>query len=523
MPYGGLLNLMAPTRLGRTTPLLLALIAWLWAVPARAADRSGADFLRLSPDALGAATSAPVASTRGPAAAHWNPALLRGGDRPSATFTFANLFADVNYGFVGGSVPIGERHAIALAGRVLGVGGFRNVPDDVEVTAQDLAVGVGYAFCVWDGLWMGTHWEALQRELADVKARGLAGAVGIAFQGFPRLTLGTAVRHIGPELKFERVGDPLPLTVDLGASFRLGRLELAARGFKTRGLDAGGTVGFDFAIGRALKLRGSTAVGGPETAFARGRGGFGLHADRLVRLDYAFLPTDISDVHIATAEFTLPARQPGPVETWEQDVDFVKSRLSDAFVAQLGELPADSSSALYVESATQDSANALVEEALASALLDRGYRIIAAPAPEDTAAADTTAAGVAFAGMMAMDAAIEDTTATEALRADYVLSYRVVDLALHYVGRGGPFVGRRFERILSAYAYLELSRSGDAAGPTLWGRWVSVEARDDIPGRAEEGSTGDVAVKRKLIERPSRYLERFAVIGMVVSLAWLAF
>jgi hypothetical protein len=164
-----------------------------------------------------------------------------------------------------------------------------------------------------------------------------------------------------------------------------------------------------------------------------------------------------------------------------------------------------------------------VEEALAGALLDRGYRVVAAPASEDTAAADTTTAGAASADTMAVDAAIEDTTATEALRADYVLSYRVVDLALHYVGRGGPFVGRRFERILSAYAYLELSRGGDAAGPTLWGRWVSVEARDDIPERAGEGSTGDVAVKRKLIERPSRYLERFAVIGMVVSLAWLAF
>lgn len=135
--------------------------------------------------------------------------------------------------------------------------------DETVKAEQDFAGAVGASASLGGGLSVGAAAKAYRLRLAQqASAQGFAADVGAQWRSPVRgLSFGASARNLGPDVKFEQDGDPLPLEGRVGAAFTLplsspdpgfgepSGLTLTADGVQPRGDKAWAATGAELRFG----------------------------------------------------------------------------------------------------------------------------------------------------------------------------------------------------------------------------------------------------------------------------------
>lgn len=164
--------------------------------------------------AMGGST---IATSTGVEAIHWNPAGLgRLTHSAEGMFSSMTYIADINvsYGAVGAS--FGDFGVIALSVKTLDFG-------DIALTTEDdpenfsgrffsptfVTVGLTYARGLTDAVSFGGTVKIISEQIDRVSATGFAFDMGVQYNrlaGISGLSLGVAVKNVGPQIKFDGPG-----------------------------------------------------------------------------------------------------------------------------------------------------------------------------------------------------------------------------------------------------------------------------------------------------------------------------
>lgn len=282
-----------------------ALLALLFTAPAWAGETAA--FLKIPAGARAVGLgSAYTALADDASAGVWNPAGLGGLKTKHLTATHAEMFEGLRHEFLAAAAPT-RLGTFGLAAELLTQGSLEGRDAQGRPTgafaASDRAVTVALGRSLGRGR-LGGGVRFIESTLADATARTIAfdlGAQGAAGRvyGLP-ITLGAAVRNLGPGLKYADTREPLPTTVSAGAAARLpAGLTLAVDWrWRPNADQAEVGVGTEYAVlgGVALRAGYATAQAPPARGGAAAPGGFsglgaglGLKVGRM-GLDYAFTP-----------------------------------------------------------------------------------------------------------------------------------------------------------------------------------------------------------------------------------------
>ena len=215
-------------RKGIAGPALAALAALLCARPCAAeAGRTAASTLRRSLGSRAVALGEAYAAVEGgPSSMGYNPAALSGLQRPALETTYVQGIVDDHFGFMGYAHPasgatwmLGAAYYDAGRIRISLSNGFT----DTRNAQQDMVALGGLSLPLGRGLSAGGLFKVFRLTLADeARAGGYAGDAGLLWRTPLRgLNLGASAQNLGPEVKFEKEGDPLPLTTRFGAAYLL--------------------------------------------------------------------------------------------------------------------------------------------------------------------------------------------------------------------------------------------------------------------------------------------------------------
>jgi len=252
-----------------------------------AADTAGtaaAGFLKLPVDARDAALGeANAGRPGGPMAIFQNPGALAAGEGLQAAFSHALLTEDLACDALAAAVPLGPGMLGAGALR-LGYGTLDRVDRFGTVTGTlspaDSAFALGWGLPLGPDVLAGAAVKSVSSRIYG-SAATTALDLGVLIRG-DDLSVGFAVQHLGPGLKFNTEASPLPVNIKLGAFIPYGERWqwLADLNFPKDGqawLAAGGQ--YALALGGDWKL--SARAGYNSAARDTGQingftGGFGL-------------------------------------------------------------------------------------------------------------------------------------------------------------------------------------------------------------------------------------------------------
>lgn len=244
---------------------------------------------------------------------YWNPAGLSKLEKREFTASHAELFESTRLDFLAYAHPTSQGTFAAgltylsqstIEGRdSLGrpTAGF---------DAADAALSLGYARKL-EAADLGATFKYLRSHIGSSEAQGAALDIG-AKRAFDRVSLGAALRNLGPGLKFQDQRNDLPLRLAVGAAYKFAGGHAAAaelvNGPRGAGTDA--SFGGEFQAVKSLYLRAGyttqTAITG-GSGFDAARGltmGLGLRNEKW-SLDYAVLPAgELGRSH----RFSLAAR-----------------------------------------------------------------------------------------------------------------------------------------------------------------------------------------------------------------------
>lgn len=159
-------------------------------------------------------------------ALYWNPGGLGGIKSTEVLYTYNNWFQDITHHFVAGAVPT-QVGVFGLGITMLGMDDLeKRTTDTVDAEgtfkAQDMAIAIAYGKEITETLMVGGSLKMLSSEIDDESASGMAVDLGAlmktAVQG---LNVGLAITNLGSEYKFINEGDPLPMTIKLGAGYKI--------------------------------------------------------------------------------------------------------------------------------------------------------------------------------------------------------------------------------------------------------------------------------------------------------------
>lgn len=231
-------------------------------------------------------------------ALYWNPAGLSKLEKREFTASHAELFESTRLDFLAYAHPTSQGTFAAgltylsqstIEGRdSLGrpTAGF---------DASDAALSLGYARKL-EAAELGATFKYLRSHIGSTEAQGAALDVG-AKRAFDRVSVGAALRNLGPGLKFADQRNDLPLRLAVGAAYKFPGGHAAAGELVNGPRGAGTDVSFggEFQAVKSLYLRAGyttqTAITG-GSGFDAARGltmGLGLRNEKW-SLDYAVLP-----------------------------------------------------------------------------------------------------------------------------------------------------------------------------------------------------------------------------------------
>ena len=196
--------------------------------PARgfaASASNGAAVLRLPMSARAAALGGALSAVDGGLdSLGVNPAGAAAPKRPELLTSFFTGIADDSFGFLGYAHPLKAGTAFAgFSYYDAGTVGIVNLDGSQQtvVAERDYVGMAGWAMPLGFGLSVGALGKAYKFTLAQsASASGYAGDAGARWATPVKgLSLGAAVQNLGPNVKYEQSGDPLPLTARAGAAW----------------------------------------------------------------------------------------------------------------------------------------------------------------------------------------------------------------------------------------------------------------------------------------------------------------
>ncbi|MBI5555619.1 MAG: PorV/PorQ family protein [Elusimicrobia bacterium] len=262
---------------------------------------SGAQFLKIG---IGGRATAMGGVYTGVAddvsAIYWNPGGLGGLKSTEVIYTYNKWFQDITHQFAGGAVPVGNIGVFGLGVTMLGMNDLEKRTTDVEIAqgtfkAQDMSIAVSYGKAITASLMLGGALKMLSSKIDDESASGTAVDLGALMKtGVQGLNVGLAVTNIGGKYKFIDEGDPLPMTVKLGAGYKIlnEALTLAADVIYPNDNDVLFGGGVEYALkfgGGAIALRSGYKTG-VDTGGLSGLGaGLGI-SYKMFAFDFAWTP-----------------------------------------------------------------------------------------------------------------------------------------------------------------------------------------------------------------------------------------
>ncbi len=233
-------------------------------------------------------------------AIYWNPGGLGGLKSKEVIYTYNKWFQDITHHFVGGAVPT-PVGVFGLGVTMLGMDDLEKRTADVAdaegtFKAQDMAIAVAYGKAITESLMVGGSVKMLSSKIDDESASGVAVDLGALMKtGVQGLNVGFAVTNLGGKYKFIDEGDPLPMTIKLGAGYKIlnDALTLAADVIYPNDNDVLFGTGVEYALkfgdGGALALRTGYKTG-VDTGGLSGLGaGIGI-SYQMFGFDFAWTP-----------------------------------------------------------------------------------------------------------------------------------------------------------------------------------------------------------------------------------------
>ena len=211
------------------------------AFTSKSAGASGAAFLKIGagarPAGMGGAYTAVADDVN---TIYWNPGGLSTLKSKNEFVAMrAELFQGLQYNFFAFAHPMREYGTIAVGMINLNITGIESRTTDSDnpdstFSSNDSAYSVAYAkkltfgsLPAYDeegGLHAGLSAKAVRQTLAGEAANTFAADFGALYKFSDRpLSMGLAVQNVGATQKFKSESDPLPLTIQLGTSYRLGQ------------------------------------------------------------------------------------------------------------------------------------------------------------------------------------------------------------------------------------------------------------------------------------------------------------
>jgi len=276
--------------------VLLALpLILLPAIECAAQGTSGSQFLGIGIGArsmgMGGAT---VSMNDDGTALFRNPAGLTQVTGHRFSVSHIEWLSDATYQSAGYVMPFGESGGLGLAIQQGSVE-WDNTGEGM-FDAGDFSGVLGYGRRLRPNLGVGGSLRYVSSALGEDSASTYAVDLGAVYRMSEDLTVGAAVRNMGPGLTFRNESDPLPVTMSVGGAYRWNDLTLAMDVEKQNDLDTRTRVGAEYSPVRYLALRGGY-VSGVDSGLGSLTGGFGVLWDRSWALDYAYRSSELGGTH----------------------------------------------------------------------------------------------------------------------------------------------------------------------------------------------------------------------------------
>jgi outer membrane protein OmpA-like peptidoglycan-associated protein len=188
------------------------------------AGTTSGDFLKIAVGARPASMGEAFIGLADDATAmQWNPAGMTQLSLPEVTLTHLSYIADINYEYVGYSMPW-HGQGLGLGVTWLNVAPFNSTldPSAQQGSASDYSISGAYAFNLSKQLSVGVVARTILSDLATDSSVGASADLGALFKPFGRsLSLAVVVQNLGIQTAYESDSDPLPITLKFGGAWRL--------------------------------------------------------------------------------------------------------------------------------------------------------------------------------------------------------------------------------------------------------------------------------------------------------------
>lgn len=209
--------------LSRTTPLVILLLAALGAEPVGAQSKIGtttAVFLGIEPSARTAAMgNAGVALREGIDAVYFNAGVIGRLHRKTLLFTHSPWYADINYNYAAGALPVGEWGTLFGSLTALNSGDIdvRTVEQPLgtgeRYSTSDVAVGVGFGRQVTDRFSTGFQFNYVSQRIWHTSQSLVTFNIGTVYEvASSGLVIGSGISNAGTSARY--AGQDLAIQFD---------------------------------------------------------------------------------------------------------------------------------------------------------------------------------------------------------------------------------------------------------------------------------------------------------------------
>ncbi|RMF61402.1 MAG: hypothetical protein D6748_01745 [Calditrichaeota bacterium] len=283
-------------------------------LPIYAQNTPGVQFLRMSvgsrAQAMGEAYTAIAQNSNG---IYYNPAGMGFGLNRELLLFHSEWFEDIAMENMTFFYPFTTRWSVATGISYLHMPELTRYEVDPttggplengKFSVYNMVITTGIGFRVTDNLAIGTNFKFFQDQLESVKASGVAFDLGILARlpGY-QWSVGMAIQHLGPAVKYLDALEKLPLTYRAGVAYRFTNFQgvVALDLVKVKGQSWNVLPGIELGFTDNFFVRGGYQVSDREGSGITA--GFGVKLNRH-KLNYVYVPFgDLGDTHRAELIF----------------------------------------------------------------------------------------------------------------------------------------------------------------------------------------------------------------------------
>jgi len=155
---------------------------------------------------------------------YWNTAGLSQLSQQEIVFVHQNWYQDVNFEYLGYSIPLATNHTLGLSITYLNLGDFQGFDASDNPTsdfsAYGAVFGMAYSYKASSAVSFGMGLKGIEEKLETERASSVALDFGLIYRR-GRFSLGAAYSNLGSSMKFIQENDPLPSKFTLGFGYRL--------------------------------------------------------------------------------------------------------------------------------------------------------------------------------------------------------------------------------------------------------------------------------------------------------------